>query len=174
MSGHNKWSKIKHKKAATDTKKSKLFSKHIAAISVAARENADPTANPTLRAAIERAKADKVPMTNIENALNKSLQQKNLVDLIVEAYGPEGEAILILALTDSSNRTIAELKKLLSDLGAKFADPGSVLWAFEKGEEGWRAKFPQSGSSASREKLDAIVSSLEEQRDVQAVYTNIQ
>ncbi|PIR88394.1 MAG: hypothetical protein COU09_02570 [Candidatus Harrisonbacteria bacterium CG10_big_fil_rev_8_21_14_0_10_44_23] len=174
MSGHNKWSKIKHKKAATDAKKSILFSKHIAAISVAAKENPKPEANTTLRAVIDRAKADNVPNINIENALKKAGEQKDLKDLIIEAYGPESAAILITAITDNSNRTIAEIKKLLSNLRAKFADPGSVLWAFDQNEDKtWRAKFPQPISKEGTKQIQKMISALEEHPDIQNIYTNI-
>lgn len=173
MSGHNKWSKIKHKKAATDAKKSNLFSKHLGAISAAAKGNPNPDGNPTLRAAIERAKVDNVPANNIANALNRAAQAKNLTEMIVEAYGPSGVGIIIEAETDNTNRTIAELKKLIADSGAKYAESGSVLWGFEKDQEqNWKAKFPQEISREDKEKLSTIKEKLAEHSDVVSVTDN--
>ncbi|MDP3880793.1 MAG: YebC/PmpR family DNA-binding transcriptional regulator [bacterium] len=173
MSGHNKWSKIKHKKAATDAKKSNLFSKHLGAISAAAKGNPSPDANPTLRSAIERAKADNVPASNIENALNRARETKDLSEMIVEAYGPEGIGIIIEAETDNTNRTIAELKKLIADSGAKYAESGSVLWGFEKDEnQNWKAKFPQTVSKEAKNKLEEIKLKLSEHSDVVSVSNN--
>ncbi|MEZ4156614.1 MAG: YebC/PmpR family DNA-binding transcriptional regulator [Candidatus Paceibacterota bacterium] len=173
MAGHNKWSKIKHKKAAADSKRSGLFSKHIAAISVAAREGANPETNAKLRAVIDRAKAANVPKSNIESALSKAGAEKDLAELVLEAYGPAGVGILISVITDNTNRSISELKKLIADAGGKFADVGSVKWAFEQSQDyQWVAKFPQTVDAAAKSDLERIVSEIEQHPDVQGVVTS--
>ncbi len=174
MSGHSKWKTIKHKKEASDQKRGQIFSKLINAISIAARTESNPQFNARLRAAIEKAKENKVPQENIERAIKRASEDKNLEELIIEAYGPEGAAILIEVITDNKNRTIAEIKKILSDNNAKFAEAGSVRWAFEAvgGEDGWQAKFKQEISADAKEKLISLISELENRDDVQKVYTN--
>lgn len=172
MSGHNKWTQIKHKKAATDQKRAILFSKILRSISVAAQQEPNPQFNPTLRCAITKAKECNVPLENIDRAIRKSQETKNLSELLIEAYGPEGTALLITALTDSKNRTIAEIKKIISDHQGKWADPGSVLWAFEKQEGEWCAKFPQSVSTTTQEQLISLMDALDDHPDVSETYTN--
>lgn len=175
MSGHNKWSQIKHKKGAVDKKKSLTFGKILAAISVAAKTGgANPDQNPRLRSLIEKAKENSVPNDNIERALKRAAESKELQEFLFEAYGPEGAAILVEAITDNPNRLIQELRVIAGDNGAKAADAGSVLWAFEKPsyETGWRAKFPQPISAAGQESLNGIVAAFEEHDDVQHVVTS--
>jgi transcriptional/translational regulatory protein YebC/TACO1 len=173
MSGHNKWSKIKHKKAAADAKKSNLYSKHLSAISAVAKENSNPETNSSLRAAIDRAKADKVPVGNIESALIRAKKVGDLSEMVVGAYGPEGVGILIEVETDNTNRTIAQLKVLISASGAKYAESGSVLWGFERGEDQmWRAKFPQTISVETKANLEKILKLIAEHADVISVISN--
>lgn len=174
MSGHNKWTQIKHKKAATDQKRAIVFSKLLRAISVSAQQESNPQFNPTLRNAITKAKEYAVPLENIDRAVKKSQETKHISELIIEAYGPEGVALLITALTDNKNRTIAEIKNIISDHHGKWADPGSVLWAFEKQEEEWSAKFPQTLSPATQEHLISLIDTLDDHPDVSDVYTNAQ
>lgn len=174
MSGHNKWSQLKHQKAITDKRKAVVFSKHLRAVAVAAKTEPNPDFNPRLRSAIEIAKADNVPNDNIARAIAKAGEEKPMEELVIEAYGPEGVALIIDALTDNRNRTIAEVKHLLSLHEAKMAAMGAVQWAFEAPQPGSerRAKFPQAISDAGAEKLSALVDALEEHQDVQRVSTN--
>lgn len=136
MSGHSKWSKVKRQKAVTDVKKSKFFSKAAALISVAAREKGgDPNMNPTLRLAIERAKALNMPNENIERAIKRGtgeLEGVKIEEIFYEAYGPGGSAILIKTNTDNKNRTIAEIKQILNQHNGKIAEIGSVKWMFDE------------------------------------------
>jgi YebC/PmpR family DNA-binding regulatory protein len=180
MSGHNKWSQIKHKKGATDAKRSKLFSKLLRAISIAAKTEPNPQFNPRLRTVVETAKEKLVPLDNIENAINKAAEQKNLEEMTIEAYGPEGIAIIIKAITDNTNRTISEIKKILTDHEAKLANPGSVLWSFSAeggsasgGDTTWEAKFPQKIANATKEKIEKLIEALSEHDDTQDIFTNI-
>ncbi|MBI3638251.1 YebC/PmpR family DNA-binding transcriptional regulator [Candidatus Wolfebacteria bacterium] len=174
MSGHSKWKKIKHQKGTADQKRGRIFSKLLAAISVAAKGEPNPQFNPRLRAAIEKAKENKVPFENIDRAIKHSSEEKNLEEAIFEAYGPEGAAILIVAITNNTNRSVSEIKKILSDNNAKWAEPGSVKWAFEQNVESqeWQAKFPQEISSEAKEKLRELIEKLEDRDDVQGVYVN--
>ena len=172
MSGHNKWGQIKHKKAITDQKRAKIFTKLLAAIQVAARDEANPDFNPRLRTAIIKAKETNVPQENIERAINRA-KDNPTEDLLIEAYGPSGTAFLITAITDSRNRTISEVKKLLSDNGAKFADQGSVQWMFEIDKEGeWSPKFEQPIDDRAREEINSLLEALDDHSDVSEIYTN--
>lgn len=138
MSGHSKWSSIKHKKAANDSKKSQIFGKLASVITFAAKQGGDPEMNYKLRMAIDKAKAVNMPINNIEKAINRGAstgEENNLEELLIEGYGPGGKAILIKAITDNRNRTIAEIRHILSKYNGKMAEGGSVQWLFdEKGE----------------------------------------
>lgn len=137
MSGHSKWSSIKHKKGAADAKRGKIFTKLIREITTAARMGGgDPEANPRLRVAIAQAKAENMPKDNIEKAIKKGTSAgeggENYEEHIYEGYGPGGVAILIQALTDNNKRTTADVRHILSRLNGNLAEPGSVSWLFHK------------------------------------------
>lgn len=173
MSGHSHWSGIKHKKETTDKKRGALFSKLLNVVTVTAKKEPNPQFNPTLRSAIDKAKQYNVPQDNIEKAIKRASEKSdNLEELIMEAYGPEGVGILIEAVTNNKNRTVAETKKILSDHEAKWADPGSVLWTFEKTVEGWQAKFKNEMTSVGKEKLKTLIEDLENHDDIQRITTN--
>lgn len=174
MSGHNKWSKIKHKKAATDAQKSKVFGKLVRLITVEAKKSGGDVNSPGLRAAIEKANQANMPKDNIERAIRKATDADSATfeDVLYEAYGPSGVALMITGLTDSRNRTAAEVKHTLAKNDASLAEPGAAAWAFEnKGSE----YIPQTTielSEKDNEKLENIVGDLEELDDVQSVFTN--
>ncbi|WP_457561049.1 YebC/PmpR family DNA-binding transcriptional regulator [Caminibacter sp.] len=136
MAGHNKWSKVKHIKAKEDAKKSKIFTKHVRAIMTAARQGGgNPDNNPALRLAIERAKADSMPMKNIQNAIDKAtgnIEGLVLQEVVYEGYGPGGVAIMVECLTDNKNRTVAEIRHAFKKAGGSLGTSGSVAWMFEK------------------------------------------
>jgi YebC/PmpR family DNA-binding regulatory protein len=136
MSGHSKWSQIKHKKALTDSKRGKLFSKLSLQISLAAREKGgDQGTNPSLRMTIEKARSFNFPLENIERAIKRGtgeLEDIIFEEFILEAYGPGSSALIIEGTTDNKNRTFSELKHLLTQYNGKSANPGSVLWLFER------------------------------------------
>ncbi len=136
MSGHSKWSTIKHKKAAQDAKRGKIFTKLIKEITVAARlGGGDPAANPRLRAAIDAAKAANMPKNNIERAIKKGTGELEGVayeEVTYEGYGPGGVAVLVEAITDNRQRTVAEVRHIFSKRGGNLGEPGSVAWIFEK------------------------------------------
>jgi len=136
MSGHSKWSSIKHKKAATDAKRGKIFTKLIKEITVAARMGGgDSEANPRLRTAIAAAKNENMPKDNISRAVKKGtgeLEGVNYEESTYEGYGPGGAAILIESVTDNKNRAVAEIRHIFSKNGGNLGENGCVAWMFEK------------------------------------------
>ena len=173
MSGHNKWSKIKHKKAAGDQAKSKLFSKLANEISIAARNGIDPEFNPSLRGAIDRARKQNMPQANIERAVKRVAEAGDLDAVLVEAYGPEGVGIIIEAVTDNKNRTIGEIRSALKEFDSKIAEPGSLMWSFEKVEGVFRAKFSPAVSPKTRELVSVMCEAIHEMDDVVGIYTSV-
>ena len=175
MSGHSHWAGIKHKKEITDQKRGKVFSKLLSLISAAAKDEPNPDFNPRLRTAVTKAKDAGVPADNIERAIKRASEQaEGLEELTFEAYGPGGAAILIEAISNNRNRAVQEVKTILRDRGGKWAETGSVQWAFEKKDGEWTAKFPQElGDAEERAKLASLLEALEDNDDVQNVYTNI-
>ncbi len=174
MSGHNKWSKIKHKKAATDAQKSKVFSKHASLITLEAKKSQGDRSAPNLIAAIERAKKDSMPKENIERAISKgsSSDSDNLEEILFEGYGPGGVAILIKVITDNNKRTAPEIRSIFTKSGYQIGTPGSALWAFTKNEEGYIPTNPIKISGEDSEKLNTLIEKLLEQEDVQNVFTS--
>lgn len=176
MAGHNKWTQIKRQKAVVDAKKSKVFSRYAKIIALAARKGEDPGANFELRAAVDKARAENMPKENIERAIAKGSGkngQSQLESARYEAYGPGGAALIIDAITDSKNRAVAEIKHILNEHGGKFAEQGSVLWAFDLSGEKPSAKITMELSPADKEALDKLIEALEENEDVQEIFTNV-
>lgn len=136
MSGHSKWSTIKHKKGAADAKRGKLFSKLIKEITVAARfGGGDPASNSRLRSVLDKARGANMPNDNITRAIKKGtgeLEGSSYEEAIFEGYGPGGVALFIEVLTDNRNRTVAELRHLLSRMGGNLGESGCVAWMFTK------------------------------------------
>lgn len=135
MAGHSKWANIKHRKAAQDAKKGKAFTKVAKEITVAAKiGGGDPEMNPRLRLALDKAKAVNLPKDNVERAIKKGTGEGNdaiFEDVVYEGYGPGGVAILVQALTDNKNRTVAEVRSTISKKGGNMGEPGCVAWMFE-------------------------------------------
>lgn len=138
MSGHSKWATTKHKKALVDAKRSKIFTKVAKLITIAARDgkSGDPIMNPSLRLAIDNAKAVSMPKDNIDRAIKRGLGGLDggaqLEDILYEAYGPGGVGILIECLTDNKNRALGEAKAVISKAGGSLASTGSVSYLFQK------------------------------------------
>jgi len=136
MAGHNKWSQIKRKKAVTDARRAAAWTKIIRELTVAAKEGGgDPTANPRLRLAIDNARTANMPNDNIERAIKKGtgdLEGVEYQEITYEAYGPGGVAIMIDALTDNANRTVADVRHILSRNGGNLGTSGSVAWMFDR------------------------------------------
>jgi YebC/PmpR family DNA-binding regulatory protein len=135
MSGHSKWATIKHKKAATDAKRGKAFTRIIKEISIAARQGGDPDGNPRLRSAIIAAKAASMPSDNIKKAIMRGtgeLEGGQIEEVMFEGYGPGGAAVLVNVATDNRNRTVSELRHAFSKNGGNMGAEGSVAWMFER------------------------------------------
>jgi YebC/PmpR family DNA-binding regulatory protein len=137
MSGHSKWSSIKHKKGAADAKRGKLFTKLARAIAVAARDGGgDPDGNPALATAVQKAKEASMPKDNIQRAIDRGTgaggDAAAIETVLFEGYGPGGAAILVEALTDNRNRTSAEVRHAFTKHNGNLGEPGSVAWIFEK------------------------------------------
>ena len=175
MSGHSKWSQIKRQKSVTDAAKSRVFARFARAISVESKKANGILTAPGLSAVVARAKAVNMPRDNIERAIAKGTSNDAAVleQVLYEAYGPGGTAILIDAFTDNKNRTTQEIKHLLIVNGVELANPGAAVWAFTKSHEG--AYTPNEPlmdlSEADGEKFGTILDALDEHGDVQRTYT---
>ena len=135
MSGHSKWHTIKHKKAALDSKRGKVFTRIIKEIVIAARSGGDPDANARLRTAIVAAKAVSMPADNIKRAIMRGtgeLEGGQIDELMYEGYGPGGAAVLVSIATDNRNRTASEIRHVFSKHGGNLGEPGSVAWMFKR------------------------------------------
>jgi YebC/PmpR family DNA-binding regulatory protein len=152
MSGHNKWSTIKHKKGAADAKRGKIFTRILKEMTVAARlGGGDPAGNPRLRAAVAEAKANNMPKDNIERAIKRGtgeLEGATYEEITYEGYGPGGVAIIVEALTDNTNRTTPEIRHIFEKHGGNLGTPGSVRFQFEK-----KGYFAVEKSAVSEDKL---------------------
>jgi YebC/PmpR family DNA-binding regulatory protein len=136
MSGHNKWSTIKHKKGAADAKRGKIFTKLIKEITVAAKMGGgDPEGNPRLRTAIDKAKGENMPKDNIERAIKKGtggMEGVNYEETTYEGYGPGGVAVLVEVMTDNRNRTVSDVRSIMSKCNGNMGEAGCVSWMFDK------------------------------------------
>jgi YebC/PmpR family DNA-binding regulatory protein len=135
MSGHSKWATIKHKKAALDSKRGKVFTRVIKEITIAARGGGDPDANPRLRTAITAAKAVSMPADNITRAIKRGTGELGgalIEEVLFEGYGPGGAAVMVSCATDNRNRTVSEIRHAFGKNGGNLGEPGSVAWMFER------------------------------------------
>lgn len=135
MSGHSKWATIKHKKAALDAKRGKVFTRLIKEITIAARSGGDPDGNPRLRSAIAAAKAGSMPAENIKRAIQRGtgeIEGGQIDELTYEGYGPGGAAVMVDVATDNKNRTVSEIRHLFSKNGGNLGESGSVAWMFDR------------------------------------------
>ena len=174
MSGHNKWSKIKRQKAGTDAAKSKMFGKLARMIATASREAKGNTSSPILRTAIEKAREFNMPNDNIERAIKKGVgnEAEQLEAITYEAYGPGGSALIIEALTSNRNKAAQEVKFILSEHGTSLAAPGSASWAFKKENGEWVPTMTTPLSPEDEASLTKLIDALEDNDEVQDVYTN--
>src|SRR5260221_2714843 len=135
MSGHSKWHTIKHKKAATDAKRGKIFTRLIKEIVIAARNGGDPDSNARLRTAVVAAKAVSMPAENIQRAIKRGtgeLEGATIEEYMYEGYGPGGAAVLVKVATDNKNRSVSDIRHLFGKNGGNLAEPGAVAGVFEK------------------------------------------
>jgi YebC/PmpR family DNA-binding regulatory protein len=172
MSGHNKWSKIKNKKAVSDAKKSKVYTKMAKVIAVELKKaNGDAKAAGVL-AAVKKAREYNVPNENIERALRKNDSATQMESIMYEAYGPGGVALMIETLTDNRNKAAGEVKHILSANGCALAAPGSASWAFTKTAEGYMPNMMTPISEEDGFKLEKLIEELEDNDEVQEIWTN--
>ncbi len=175
MSGHNKWTQIKRQKGATDAKKSKVFSKHARLISLESKKSSGGM-SASLNQVIENAKRDNVPKEVIERAIKKGTEVggEALETIVYETYGPGGSAIIVEALTSNRNKAAQEIKHILSKNGFALAAPGSASWAFKKEQMKWIPQTTVDISDSDLEILASLVDELEENDEVQEVFTNVE
>ena len=174
MSGHNKWSQIKHQKGAADAAKSSIWGKLSRRITVDSKAAKGDITTPSLRTYIEKAHKANMPKDKIEKAAANGVgtDAGEMESITYESYGPGGAAIIIETLTDSRNRTAQEVKHLLSKNGLALAAPGSAAWAFEKTREGYQPKTTAHLSADDHAALMKILEELDAHDDVEEVYTN--
>ncbi len=174
MSGHSKWKQIKRQKAVTDSQRARVFTKMARIISVAARKGADPEINAELRMAIERAKYENMPKDNIERAIKKGAGTEGgegIEQAEYEAFGPAGIMFIIKVLTDNKNRTVGEIKNILSKNSGRLGEIGSVKWMFEK-----KGVLEIKKGSAKNEEVELLAieagaEDVKEKDDILEVYT---
>lgn len=177
MSGHSKWAQIRHKKAALDLKKGKVFSRLSRMITITARESgSDWKTNPKLARVIEEAREANMPSENIERAIKRAQEKESsdLKEVLYEAYGPGGSALLIVSITDNSNRTTNEIRHILSQYDSKLGREGSALWAFRREGKDFISKFPLTLSGNEVKKFEELLEELSGHDDIQEVYSNAQ
>src|SRR3954470_9211640 len=155
MSGHSKWATIKHKKAALDAKRGRLFTRVIKEITIAARNGGDPDMNPRLRTAITAAKAVSMPADNIKKAIMRGtgeLEGGQIEEVMFEGYGPGGAAVLVMVATDNRKRPVSAISQIVSTNGCNLGEQGSVAWMFER-----KSQFLIPIDKASEDQLMSIV-----------------
>lgn len=181
MSGHSKWHNIRVKKTAADAKRGKVYTRHAKLIEIAAQRGNDPNTNAALRTAIDNAKADNVPNANIDRAIKKGsgeLKGDRMEEIVYAAYGPGNTAMIIECLTDNKNRTLGNVRTILSKNGAHFAESSSVLWMFErKGmvaarNEKLKMEHGKLSEEVELELIDAGAADIETDDDMITVTTN--
>lgn len=173
MSGHSKWSQIKHQKGVADQKKGQLFSKFAKKISITARDGIDPAANYKLQAAIDEARSVNMPKENIDRAIKRANEKdaRSLATIIVQAMGPLSVAIIVEAITDNQNRTISDLRNILAKHGAKMVPENSLNWMFDKN---WISRSPINiESNEEREKFEKLFEELDNHDDVENIFSNL-
>lgn len=174
MSGHNKWSKIKNKKAVEDQKKSKTFSILSKMIALESKKSNGDKNSPGLRSVIERARGLNMPGDNIEKAIKKGvgLESTDFEEVVYEAYGPGGVAIIIEGITDKKTRTTPEIKHILSKYNLSIANLGSVLWAFKREDNEWKAINKTNLEGEQLNTLKSLVEDLNNHDDIKSVFVN--
>jgi YebC/PmpR family DNA-binding regulatory protein len=176
MSGHNKWSQIRVQKGKTDGQKSKVYSKYARLIAMEAKKAGANLLSPSLSAAIDRAKKENVPKDVIDRAVKKGGETgaDQMEAITYEAYGPGGCAIMIDALTENRNKAAQEVKHILSKNGFQIATPGSASWAFTRENMEWVPNMTVDLSDEDLLVLEKLTNDLEDNDEVQSVYTNVE
>jgi YebC/PmpR family DNA-binding regulatory protein len=183
MSGHSHAKTVKRTKEANAQKRSQAFSKIARAISVAVKEKgSDPENNPRLRVAIEMARSVNMPKENVDRAIKKGsgedISAESLEEVIFEAYGPGGSAIIMEGITDNKNRSLGEIKRILNQYGAKIVGEGGVRWMFERkikerGVMEWEPFQEIEINEKEKETCQKLFEALDENDSIQEIYSNI-
>ncbi len=177
MSGHSHWAGIKHKKALTDAKRANIFTKFGHLITIAAREGGgNPEANFKLKLAIDQARSVNMPNVNIERAIKRGtgeLKGEVIEEVIYEAFGPGGIMMVVKTLTGNKNRTVGEIKAILSKFEGKLSGPGSVMWNFEISGAEYQPKNRMEVNEEIKAQYKKLLEALDEQDDTQEIYDNL-
>lgn len=177
MSGHSKWAQIKRQKAVDDHKKSKVFGKYGALIASAVKEAKGDINAATVKVIVDKAKKENIPKDTIDRALKKgaSGEADNTEELLYEAYGPAGSALMIVARTSNRNKAAQEIKHALTKRGFALAAAGSAAWAFSKNDEGdYIPSSTMELTDDDTEKLSDLIDAIESSDEVEEVYTNVE
>ncbi len=174
MAGHSKWAQIKRKKAVADAQRGAVFGKLSRAISVAARGNPDPTTNLRLKGEVDRARAANMPADSIERAIRRVAEKDAaaFTEIQLEFIGPGGAAIVATGITDSTNRTLNEMRQLAVHHGIRMVGRGGASWAFRKTPDGLTPLSTVTVDDADRQQLEGFLEALDAHDDIQEVYTN--
>lgn len=178
MSGHSKWNNIKNKKGVQDAKRSQIFTSLVKNIRIAAKNGGDPDGNPNLRLWIEKAKAANMPKDKIQRAIDigcGKYANGKMQEIVYEAFGPGGVAIMLTTITDNTNRMSGEIKALLSRFGGSMGGPGSAkyLFEFDKNTQEFTCLMPMEVDEQLREKLSELKNKLFEIDGIEGVFLAI-
>lgn len=180
MAGHSKWNNIKNKKAATDSKKAKVFAQISKQIRIAVKEGKsdNPQFNPSLRLALDKARAANMPNEKIQRAIDRGMGRGAagaiIQEVTYEAFGPGGMAMMISAITDNVNRTASEVKFILSRNGGSMASPGSAKYMFQRNDDGsYSTTMPLELDEATQKQALDLIEALEENDDVEEVASTL-
>jgi YebC/PmpR family DNA-binding regulatory protein len=178
MSGHSKWSNIKNRKGAQDAKRAKDFFRAAKMIRVAIKgsHNGDPSTNPALRLAVEKAHEYGMPKETVQRAINRSLGQgehgEQVQEIIYEGYGPQGAGFLVVAVTDNVQRTAANIRFLFTRHGGSLSGPGSAMFLFKREGDEFVTSAPLPLANGAAAEVADLYDVLQEDEDVEEVYTN--
>ena len=174
MAGHNKWSKIKHKKAITDGKRSKEFSRYSALLTTESKRCGGDMNSVQLKSLIDKARSVNMPSLNINRAIQKGVgkEAEAITDILYELYGPGGVGILIEAQTDNKNRTTPEIRHILSKSGYELGSPGSVVWGFTKKSDTWTPNTTVLLNDNNTQSLTTLLQKISGHDDVYNIVTN--
>ena len=174
MAGHNKWSKVKHKKAVTDKEKAAKFTQVVKMIKVAARKGTDPDTNPELRQALDKAKEVNMPKENVQRALDKASSQDGQ-EVMYEGFANDGIGLLITEYTDNINRTVSDIRHVLSKNGGSLGTDGSAKWMFQELTplKEYQVKIPTPADEEAKNRLQRVLDELYDLDDIEYIWTSI-
>ncbi|MBQ6437795.1 YebC/PmpR family DNA-binding transcriptional regulator [bacterium] len=179
MSGHSKWNNIKNKKGADDAKRAQAFTALVKNIRIAAKQGGDPASNPTLRLWVDKAKAANMPKEKIQRAIDigaGKLPGVAMQEITYEAFGPGGVGLMIMAVTDNTNRTSSEIKAVLTRHGGSMGGPGaaSYMFAFDKENQEYRVTMPIPVDEETRAQIEELKELLAEIEGIEGIFAAIE